>query len=84
MRAAAIRRALLLAALLADQSQRLATSQQQCSAPTSPDMAGPFFQFGVPPSLSAETCVSLQQSPAVMSAAAVLQLALGVLRARRA
>ena len=83
MRAAAIRRALLLAALLADQSQRLATSQR-CSAPTSPDMAGPFFQFGVPPSLSAETCVSLQQSPAVMSAAAVLQLALGVLRARRA
>ena len=81
MLAAAIRRA-LLAALLADQSRRLATSQQ-CSAPTSPDMAGPFFQFGVPPSLSAETCVSLQQSPAVMSAAAVLQLALGVLRARR-
>ena len=84
MLAAAIRRA-LLAALLADQSRRLATSQQ-CSAPTSPDMAGPFFQFGVPPSLSAETCVALQQSPAVMSAAAVtlLQLALGVLRARRA
>ena len=78
--AAMARRALLLAALLADQ-RRLATTGQSCSAPTSPDMAGPFFQFGVPPSLSAETCVSLQQSPAVMSAAAVLQLALGVLRA---